>query len=110
MSERITPSDLRPGQTKVVTYVCKDFTVVVPDPSWNMVGDLTQLPGKLREKLTHYSKNGFRKGQAIIDENTHSLSLSTGSNVVKDLQNHGYSIDDKRVVILGEFDSKGNRL
>lgn len=110
MSERITPNDLRPGQTKVVTYVCKDFTVIVPDPSWNMVGDLTQLPDKLREKLTHYSKNGFKKDQAIVDSNTHSLRFPSGSNVVNDLNNNGYSIDDKRVVILGGFDSKGNRL
>ena len=108
--DSITATDLLPGQEKVVSYVGKDFTVIVPDHSWDMVGDLSRLPAPIQAVLTHYSQNGFTKEQAIVDANTHSLRLPSGSRVLNDINANGYSIDDKQVVFLGEFDSKGNRL
>ena len=108
-NNRITARDLSPGQEKVVSYVGKDFTVIVPDHSWDMVGDLSRLPAQIQTVLAHYSQNGFAKQQAIVDVNTQSLRIPSGK-VLNDISTNGFSIDDKKVVFLGEFDSKGNRL
>lgn len=106
----IGPNDLLPGQEKVVSYVGADYTVIVPDKEWNMTGDLSRLPQKVQEILRHYSKNGFRKEQAIVDTSTRSLRIPSGSKVLNDIASIGYSVDGSRVVFLGEFDSRGNRI
>lgn len=106
---RITPGTLRPGQKKVVTYTGKDCTVTVPDPSWDGVGDLSHLPDKLKDKLAHYSKNGFTKEQTVIDDNTRTPRHPCGKKVLDDFDKQGYSIDGRKVS-WQELDSRGNRL
>lgn len=106
----IGPKDLLPGQEKVVSYVGTDYTVILPDKEWNMTGDLSKLPQTVQEILRHYSKNGFRKEQLIIDKNTHSLRVPSGCKVLEDIASKGWSVDGARVVFLGEFDSRGRRI
>lgn len=102
--------DLLPGQEKVVSYVGANYTVIVPDKKWDMDGDLSGLPQKIQEILRHYSKHGFQKEQAVVDANTSSLRIPSGSRVLKDIAKKGYSKDSSRVVFLGEFDSRGRRI
>ena len=107
---RITPGTLRPGQKKVVTYTGKDGTVIiVPDPLWDGVGDLSKLPQPFKGKVTHYSKNGFKKGETVVDANASMDDQLHGRKVIEDINKQDYSIDDRKVS-WQELDSRGNRL
>lgn len=103
--QMITANDLKPGQSKVVIYRGPDYAVIVPDPSWNMHGDLSKLPGRLHGKIRHYSKNGFTKRQSVIDSST-----PFGRKVLSDIEQNGYSIDNAKVEVWEEFDCEGKRI
>ena len=45
------PSDLKAGESKVVVYYYNGYTIIVPDPSWDMKGDLSKLPQGLQDVL-----------------------------------------------------------
>ncbi len=99
----ITPKDLKPGQEKVVVYKGPNGSVIVPDPSWDMTGNLSRVPGRIRKRIDHYSKNGFTKRQDIVDSNT-----PVGSKISSDIKNQGYSIDDRQVTFSEETDWHGS--
>lgn len=105
----ITPGTLCSSQKKVVMYAGKDCTVIVPDPTWDGVGDFSKLPKSLKDELTHYSKNGLKKGETVVDANASTFGSLHDRKVIEDFNKQGYSIDDRKVN-MEELDSRGNRL
>ena len=108
--EMITALDLKSGEKKGVVYTNDKCTIIVPDDSWSMDGDLSGLPKNMQSQLEHYSKNGFTKKQAVIYNGSQSLNVPNGTKALSGITQHGYSMVSARVVFLGEFDARGNKL
>lgn len=104
---RITPGNVPSGQQsiKAVAYDRNGFTVIVPDPLGNGIGDLSHLPSGKKNTLTQYSQNGFTRRPYVINPNT-----SHGKMVANSLQNQGYWLEKRKITFNEEFDSKGSRL
>ena len=88
----LTPSNLKPGQRKVVVYSKDNITVVVPDDAWDMKGDLSKLPPDLAGKLEKYSKNGFTKHDEVISSKSSSSMIPSGRKTLSDIRPKGYWI------------------
>ena len=104
MSEKrkmITPSDLKEGQVKVVVYSYKGCTIIVPDPSWNMKGDLSKLPFDYQKILAAPNKNGVRVYQRVIGSDTSSILVPSGRRVLNEIATNGY-FESNQVVSFSE--------
>lgn len=108
--KKITPSDLKEGQVKVVVYSYKGCTIIVPDPAWNMEGDLSKLPQNVQNVLAAPIKNHVRKTQAIVDKDTQILDVPSGSAAISDIGQKGFSVVSNVVIMAGETDSHGNKI
>lgn len=106
----ITPSDLKEGQVKVVVYSYKGCYIIVPDPSWNMKGDLSKLPQNVQNVLASPNKNHVNISQAIIDDKSQSLVIPSGRRSISDIETNGFSVVSNIVIMSGETDSHGNTI
>lgn len=86
----ITPSDLKEGQVKVVVYSYKGCYIIVPDPSWNMEGDLSRLPPNFQRILATPNKNHVRVYQRVIGSDTRSTLVPSGKKVLDEIASKGY--------------------
>lgn len=97
--QMIRPNDLKAGQVKVVVYSKKDRVVIVPDPAWDMKGDLTRIPDEIRKILQHPRKNGVKKHQMVISENTRTNLVPSGKKVLDEIAKSGCFESDRGVKI-----------
>lgn len=86
----IGPSDLKEGQVKVVVYSYKGCTIIVPDPTWNMKGDLSKLPLAKQKTLVAPNKNGVKVCQRVIGMDTRSTLVPSGKKVLDEISTKGY--------------------
>ena len=109
MQKVVTPQTLEKGQISAVAYAGKDVTIVVSNPSWDLVGDLSRLPKKWRQRLSNYSKNEFSRKAVVIDAkiqepvNIPGKFNFSGNKVFKELSTRGYSILDRKVTRGTEY-------
>ena len=106
----ITPSDLKNGQVKVVVYSYKGCSIIVPDSSWDMKGDLSKLPQDVQDVLLAPKKNHVRVSQAIIDNGSQTLDIPSGRKAISDIGAKGFSVVSNIVIMTGETDSHGNKI
>lgn len=97
----ITPSDLKEGQVKVVVYSYKGCYIIVPDPSWNMKGDLSRLSFDYQKIITAPNKNGMRVYQRVIGSDTSSTLVPSGRRVLDEIATKGY-FESNQVVSFSE--------
>ena len=89
-AQMITSSDLKDGQVKVVVYSYKGCTIIVPDSTWDMKGDLSKLPLNKQKILCGPNKHGVRKYSRVIGRGTHSTLVSSGAKVLDEIASKGY--------------------
>lgn len=106
----IRPSDLKKGEVKVVVYSYKGCTIIVPDPAWDMKGNLSKLPQNVQDALAAPVKNHVRRTQAIVDKDTQMLDVPSGSTAISDMGQKGFSVVSNIVIMAGETDSHGNKI
>ena len=104
----ITPSDLKPGEVKVVVYIHDGATLIVPDPHWNMIGDLSKLPDETRKFISSPKENKITVRQAIIHNGSQTVLIPSGTKVLSDITANGFSMCDKIEIKMVEQDSQGN--
>ena len=109
-AQMITSSDLKDGQVKVVVYSYKGCTIIVPDSTWDMKGDLSKLPQDVQDVLAAPIKNHVRVTQAIVDKDTQMLDVPSGSMAISDIRQKGFSVVSNVVIMVGETDSHGNKI
>lgn len=95
--------------TPAVAYVGRDYTVFVPNTAPNSTGDLSKLPVDLRDKLEHYSENGFTQKEMSVDSSISTPHVPPAQKILNDFNAQGYSIDDVKVYWQEEVDEKGNK-
>lgn len=95
----IRPDDLKVGQVKVVVYSKGDRVMIVPDPSWDMKGDLTRIPVEIRKVLQHPRKNGVKRRNVVISESTRTNLVPSGKKVLDEISESGYFESDRGVRI-----------
>lgn len=94
----ITSSNLKEGQVKVVVYSYKGCTIIVPDSTWDMKGDLSKLPLNKQKILCGPNKHGVRKYQRVIGRDTCSTLVPSGAKVLDEIARRGYFECDLKVV------------
>ena len=104
------PSDLKAGESKVVVYYYNGYTIIVPDPSWDMKGDLSTLPQNVQNVLASPNENHVNISQAIIDDKSQSLVIPSGRRSISDIEANGFSVVSNIVIMSGETDSHGNTI
>ena len=97
--QMIRPNDLKAGQVKVVIYSKGDRVMIVPDPSWDMKGDLTRIPVEIRKILQHPRKNGVKRHKVVISERTRTNLVPSGKKVLDAIAESGYFESDRGVRI-----------
>ena len=97
----ITPSDLKEGQVKVVVYSYKGCAIIVPNPLWDMKGDLSRLPIGYQKILTAPNKNGVSVYQRVIGRDTSSTLIPSGRRVLDEIATKGY-FESNQIVSFSE--------
>ena len=109
------PSDLKAGESKVVVYYYNGYTIIVPDPSWDMKGDLSKLPQGLQDVLAEPVRNHVHKTQAVIENKGRTadeqrFGIPSEVKAIADINANGFSIVSSMVIMTGEADSHGNTI
>ncbi len=109
------PSDLKAGQSKVVVYYYNGCTIIVPDQSWDMKGDLSKLPQGLQDVLAEPVRNHVLKTQAVIENKGRTaeeqrFGIPSEVKAIADINANGFSVVSSTVIIEGETDSHGNKI
>lgn len=93
--QMIGPNDLKAGQVKVVVYSKGDRVMIVPDPAWDMKGDLTRIPVETR-KILQYPR---KRRNVVISESTRTNLVPSGRKVLDEIAESGYFESDRGVRI-----------
>lgn len=103
-----SPSDLRRGERKVVVYSNGRRTIVVPDDTWDGIGDLSGLPQADRDAITHPSRYKINRRGTVIDPIGNNDLGVPGRRILDDLDEKGFAelpgveVSEERVEKLGE--------
>ena len=106
----ITPLDLKDGQVKVVVYSYKGCSIIVPDPSWNMKGDLSRLPPDFQGILAVPNKNHVSVSQAVIDDSSQTRAIPSGRKALSDIRAKGFHEISRVVMMTGETEVYDNKI
>jgi hypothetical protein len=98
--KRVHLEGLKTGQVMVVVYSKGDLIMIVPNPAWDIKGDLTQIPVETRKILQHPRKNGVKRHKVVISESTRTNLVPSGKKVLDEIAERGYFESDRGVKIV----------